>query len=165
LVKKLTTSNAKDEIRLLAENDLVAFINLVAPYRVLGHCHKEVINWWQRPDARRHQLTLMPRDHGKSALVAYRVAQRIAKDPTVRIIYISSTSTLAEKQLKAIKDILTSDVFRYYWPDHVNIDEGKRTRWTNTEVTIDHPARLAEGIRDNTIFTGGLTTSLTAVGS
>ena len=69
----------KDEIREAAENDLVKFIELVAPYRVLGQCHVDVIRWWQRQEAKRNQLLLMPRDHGKSALAAYRVAQRIAK--------------------------------------------------------------------------------------
>ena len=108
-----------DDIREAAENDLVKFIELVAPYRVLGACHIEVIRWWQRQDARRNQLLLLPRDHGKSALAAYRVAQRIARDPTVRVIYISSTSPLAEKQLGFIKNILESDTFKFYWPNHV----------------------------------------------
>lgn len=153
----------KDEIRIQAEADLVSFIKLVAPHRVLGACHEELCAWWQREDARRSQLTLMPRDHMKSALVAYRVAQRIAKDPAVRILYISSTSNLAEKQLKFIKDILTSEAFRYYWPDHVLQDDNAREKWTNSEIAVDHPIRKAEGIRDSTVFTGGLTTNLTGL--
>lgn len=152
-----------DEIREAAENDLISFIQLVAPHRVLGGCHKEVCQWWQREGAKRHQLLLMPRDHGKSALVAYRVAQRIARDPTVRIVYLSSTSLLAEKQLKFIKDILESERFRFYWPQHVNENEMDRERWTNTEVSVDHPSRKQEGVRDPTIIIGGLTTSLTGL--
>lgn len=159
----MSTKSRKDEIRLAAENDLITFIRLVAPYRVLGSVHDELCNWWQRQDRKANQLCLMPRDHGKSAFVAYRVAQRIAKDPCVRVMYLSSTSTLAEKQLKFIKDILTSDIFRYYWPDHINLEEGKREKWTNSEITIDHPTRRAEGIRDATVFTGGLTTSITGL--
>ena len=89
----------KDVIREAAENDLIKFIELVAPYRVLGECHKELIRWWQRQDAKNYQLSLLPRDHQKSALIAYRVAQAIAKDPTIRVIYLSATSALAEKQL------------------------------------------------------------------
>lgn len=153
----------EDEIRELAENDLVSFIKLVAPYRVLGSVHEELCQWWQRQEAKVNQLCLLPRDHGKSALVAYRVAQRIAKDPCVRVMYLSSTSTLAEKQLKFIKDILTSKTFREFWPDHINIDEGKREKWTNSEIIIDHPLRQLEGIRDATVFTGGLTTSITGL--
>lgn len=153
----------KDEIRLAAENDLITFVKLVAPYRVLGAVHEELCRWWQRQEGKSHQLCLMPRDHGKSAMVAFRVAQAIAKDPTIRIIYLSSTSGLAEKQLGLIKQILESDSFRYYWPEHIHPEEGKREKWTNSEIIIDHPSRKREGIRDATVFTGGLTTSLTGL--
>ena len=153
----------RDEIREAAENDLTKFIQLVAPYRVLGDVHKEVIQWWQRQDAKNHQLLLLPRDHGKSALVAYRVAQAIAKNPLVRIIYMSSTSLLAEKQLSFIKNILTSETFQYYWPDYIAEKESERTKWTNTEISLDHEERQRENIRDATIFTAGLTTSLTGL--
>lgn len=153
----------KDEIRLKAEEDLATFIRLVAPHRVLGHVHEELCEWWTRQDAKSHQLALIPRDHQKSALIAYRCAWRIARQPDVRILYISSTANLAEKQLKLIKDIITSKIFTYYWPDHVNKEEGKREKWTNSEISIDHPKRRSEGVRDPTVFTGGLTTSLTGL--
>jgi len=45
----------------------------------------------------------------------------------------------------------------------VNEDEGKREKWTTSEMSVDHPLRKAEGVRDPTIFTGGLTTSLTGM--
>ena len=108
------TLSKKEAIRLQAESSLETFIRLVHPHRVLGGIHTELINWWDRQDRRSHQLVLLPRDHGKSALAAYRVAWRITKDPTLRILYISSTANLAEKQLKFIKDILTSDIYRFY---------------------------------------------------
>lgn len=149
-----------DEIRLAAERDLVTFIKLVHPQRVLGGIHEELINWWTRDDAKPHQLCLLPRDHGKSAMVAYRVAWEITKNPTIRVLYISSTANLAEKQLKFIKDILTSRIYRRYWPDMINEDEGKREKWTNSEIAVDHPARKAEAVRDPTVFTAGLTTGI-----
>lgn len=155
-----TTLSRMDEIRILAENDLVAFIRLVHPKRMLGSVHKELIAWWDREEARSHQLVLLPRDHMKSALVAYRVAQRLAKDPTLRVLYISSTSNLAVKQLKFIKDILTSDNFRKYWPDHVNPDEFKREKWSETEISLDHPLRKLHNVRDPSIFVAGLTTNI-----
>lgn len=139
------------------------FIKLVAPHRVLGDIHKELISWWNRQDASPHQLVLLPRDHCKSALLAYRVAWAITKDPTIRVLYISSTSNLAEKQLKMIKDIITHPIYRRYWPDMVNREEGKREKWTNSEISVDHPLRKNEGVRDPTVFTGGLTTSLTGL--
>ena len=149
-----------NEIREEAERSLESFIKLVAPERVLGLCHKEVLAWWDREDSKSHQLLLFPRDHMKSALVAYRVAHALAKDPTLRILYISSTANLAEKQLGFIKNILTSKIFRTYWPEHTYVDEGKREKWTNTEIALDHPLRKAENIRDPSVFTGGLTTNL-----
>lgn len=151
------------KIREAAEADLEVFIKLVAPERLLGSCHKEVIDWWTRPGAKDHQLLLFPRDHMKSALIAYRVAWELAKDPTLRILYISATSNLAEKQLGFIKNILTSSTFRRYWPNHVEEEEGKRAKWTNTEIELDHPARKVENIRDPSVFTAGLTTSITGM--
>lgn len=153
----------KDQVRLLAEQDLEAFIALVQPQRVLGQCHKDLIRWWTRQEAKTHQLVLLPRDHQKSALLAFRVAHEITKNPAIRILYISSTSNLASKQLKFIKDILTSDVYRYYWPDMVNLDESKREKWTESEISVDHPKRKAEAVRDPTVFIAGLTTGITGL--
>jgi hypothetical protein len=153
----------REEVKEAAEADLETFIRLVAPHRVLGHVHKELITWWTRGDAKSHQLVLLPRDHGKSALIAYRVAWEITKRPDVRVLYISSTANLAEKQLKSIKDILTSKAYLRYWPEMINAEEGMREKWTQTEIAVDHPKRKDEGIRDPTIFTGGLTTSLTGL--
>ena len=155
--------SALDQIRIAAEDDLVTFIKLIAPEQVLGQCHEDVCNWWTRENNKSHQLLLFPRDHGKSRLIAYRVAWELTKDPTLRILYISATANLAEKQLGFIKGILTSEIYRRYWPDHVNFDEGKRTRWTNSEIMLDHPLRKKENVRDPSIFTGGLTTSLTGL--
>lgn len=153
----------KDQIRLAAESDLEAFIKLVHPQRLLGSVHKELIRWWTRQDAKSHQMTLLPRDHMKSALIAFRVAWEITKDPTIRVLYISSTANLAEKQLGFIKQILTSSIYRKYWPDMVEDDIGKREKWTNSEISVDHPLRKKEAVRDPTVFTGGLTTSLTGL--
>lgn len=153
----------KMEIRKAAENDLETFIRLVAPQRVIGHVHQDLCRWMTRQDQKASQLVLLPRDHGKSAYIAYRVAWEIVRQPDIRILYVSATSNLAEKQLKFIKDILTSKVFMYYWPEYINKEEGKRERWTSTEIAIDHPKRKTEGVRDPTIFTAGLTTSITGL--
>lgn len=151
------------QIREAAEASLETFINLVHPQRALGAIHSEMIQWWTRQEALHHQLVLLPRDHGKSAMVAYRVAWEITRNPAVRILYISSTANLAEKQLKFIKDILTSKIYSRYWPDMIHPEEGKRAKWTNSEIEVDHPLRKAEAIRDPTVFTGGLTTGLTGL--
>lgn len=150
----------KDEIREAAEADLETFIRLVAPYQLVGGVHSEWCRWTTSSASGNHQLTLLPRDHGKSRYVAFKVAWTIVRRPDVRVLYISSTSGLAEKQLYFIKTILTSSIVRRYWPELLHVDEGKREKWTNTEIAVDHPKRKEEGIRDPTVFTGGLTTNL-----
>lgn len=158
-----TPADKLQAIRQRAEEDLIAFINLVHPQRVLGQVHIELCKWWQREDAKTHQLVLLPRDHQKSALMAYRVAQAITKNPAIRILYISSTSNLATKQLKFIKDILTSPGYRRYWPEMINANESAREKWTTEEISVDHPLRKQEVIRDPTVFTAGLTTAITGL--
>jgi hypothetical protein len=153
----------KDEIRQLAEQDLVTFIKLVAPHRVLGSIHEELCAWWNRPDAKDNQLVLLPRDHGKSALVAYRVAWHITNFPDTTILYVSATADLAEKQLKFIKDILTSKQYTFYWPTMVNENENKRERWAVDEIAVDHPKRKEEGVRDPTVKAVGLTANTTGL--
>ncbi len=161
LTKSIQGRNSKiEEVRTLAEADLETFIRLIAPKQCMGSVHSELCDWWVRRNAKRFQLGLLPRDHQKSRMVAFRVAHAITKDPTLRVLYISSTANLAEKQLKFIKDILTSPVYRRYWPEMVNENEGQRERWTSTEISVDDPRRREEGVRDPTIFTGGLTTNL-----
>jgi len=154
----------KTLLKKAAEKDLETFIKLVTnDRRVLGSVHTEIIHWWNRSDAMTHQLLLLPRDHQKSALVAYRVAWEITRNPKVRVLYISSTSNLASKQLKFIKDILTCDIYRRYWPEMINLEESKREKWTESEISIDHPLRKLEAVRDPTVFTAGLTTSITGL--
>src|SRR3954471_11896554 len=63
----------QEEKRLAAEDDLLKFIQLVHPLRSLGNVHRDIIRWWTRPEAKSHQILLIPRDHMKSALIAYRV--------------------------------------------------------------------------------------------
>lgn len=149
-----------EDIRIAAESDLATFVRLVAPKQMLGSVHEELCQWWTRQERRNFQLVLLPRDHGKSRMIAFRVAWEITKRPWIRVLYISATSGLAEKQLKFIKDLLTSNIYRRYWPEMINIDENKREKWTNSEISVDHPLRQAESVRDPTIFTGGLTTGL-----
>lgn len=149
-------------IREAAEADLETFIRLVHPQTVLGMVHKEVLTWWSGQQ-HEHQLLLLPRDHQKSRLIAYRVVWWLTKFPHLRVLYISSTSNLAEKQLKFMKDIFTSHTYLRYWPEMVVKEEAKRERWTASEISLDHPIRKVEGIRDCSIFTGGLTTSLTGL--
>lgn len=152
-----------DEIRQAAENDLRFFAQLVNPLRVYGDIHFDLFEFWMdrmKTDSD-NTLALIPRDHQKSHCAAVKAAWLITRDPSKTILYVSATAALAEKQLKAIKDILTSDVYRRYWPDMINKEEGKREKWTNTEISVDHPIRRRESVRDSSVFAAGLTTNIT----
>lgn len=159
---RLTEQDLKN-LREEAESSLLSFIKIVSPHRVLGAVHEELCYWWQRHEAKDNQLVLLPRDHQKSAMIAYRVAWWITKHPETTILYISATANLAEKQLKAIKDILTSDIYKTLWPNMVNEDVGKRERWSMDEISVDHPRRKAEGTRDATVKAAGITTNTTGL--
>ncbi|UOF80627.1 terminase large subunit [Caudoviricetes sp.] len=154
----------KDKIQLIresAEADLATFIRLVAPHLVLGSVHQELISWWNRSEAKKNQLVLLPRGHLKSKLAAYRVAWYITKHPETTILYVSATADLAEKQLFQIKQILDSPIYRRYWPEMIGPDEGKREKWAVAEIAVDHPKRKSEGIRDATCKAVGLTSNTT----
>jgi len=138
---KSTYQQQVDEIREAAEADLLTFIKLVAPKRMMGLVHRELLSWWEREDSRTHQLVLLPRGHQKSTFVAYRVCWEITKNPAITIMYLSATAGLAEAQLNLIKSILDSEIYKRYWPLMLDKDEGRRTKWSMSEITVDHPLR------------------------
>ena len=148
------------EIRELAEADLFTFACLVNPQRAYGDIHKKVFQFLQ-DESFPNSLLLLPRAHMKSHCIAVWCAWWVTKNPDTTILYISATAELAESQLYAIKNILTSKVYNRYWPDMVHPEEGKREKWSSTAISVDHPKRKLEGIRDATIKTAGLTTNTT----
>lgn len=149
-----------EERRQQVLGDFEEFIHLVDPKRVLGGIHREIIGWMTRQDAPSHLLLLLPRDHMKSYLAALWASWMLTKDPIIRILLISSTSNLATKQLKLIKNILTCDNYRLLFPEMVNLEEVKREKWTEREISIDHPRRKEWNVRDPSIFTAGLTSNI-----
>ncbi len=163
MTKKKPQLEATDGIKLEKRQkcqSLEVFIETVLPKRVLGNVHRELCNWATASNASKYQLVLMPRDHGKSWWVAMRGVHALTMDPTQRILYISSTSNLASKQLKYMKDIFLSSTYRALWPEMVFEEEAKREKWTEKEISLDHPLRAEENIRDPSIFTAGLTTNI-----
>jgi hypothetical protein len=154
-------SLTQDEIRQAAESDLEVFIGLIAPHLLLGECHRELIRWWTSSSRKDNVMILLPRAHLKSQLIALKTLWELTKDPTETILYVSATSDLAEQQLALIKNFMTSRTYMKYWPDMIEQNEGKRERWTASEIIVDHPLRKKEGIRDPSIKTAGLTTNIT----
>lgn len=148
------------EIRDLALNRFEAFISLVAPYQLLGSCHKALSHWIEQNESE-NKLILWPRDHGKSRFAAFYTAWQICRNPAVTIIYGSATAEKAEEQLRFIKNILSSPVVRKYFPGLVNEKEGHRTAWNATNIIVDHPLRMSEGVIDSTVMTCGLEKTIT----
>lgn len=156
-------------IRRQAKEDLYYFARLVNPNYVYGDIHKQTFRWLgeyrlykdSSDEDANNKLLMFPRAHLKSHMVAVTVAWLITRHPEITVLYLSATSGLAEMQLYAIKAILTSDVYMRYFPEYVNPEDGKRAKWTESKIIVDHPARLEEGVRDATVITAGLTTNTT----
>lgn len=156
------------EIRETAMNDLFFFARLVNPGYIYGDVHKEIFKWMQEYNLygvgntySSNKLIMLPRAHLKSHMVATWAAWIITKHPEVTILYVSATAELAETQLFAIQNILASSTYQRYFPEYINPQEGKREKWSMRKFSIDHPKRRAEGIRDATVSTAGLTTNTT----
>jgi len=156
-------SPEKQEKKEACEASLEYFIGYIHPKRLLGNVHRELISFICNPDLPKYKIVLLPRDHMKSTMAAYWVVWMLTRNPALRILYISSTANLAVKQLKFIKDILCSDAYRALWPEMVNKEEMLREKWTEKEISVDHPLRKEEAIREPSIFTAGLTTNITGL--
>jgi phage terminase large subunit-like protein len=155
------------ELREAAMADLWTFARLVNPGYVYGDIHKQVYDWLSEYELfgmdaeNNNKLILLPRGHLKSHMVATWAAWCITNHPEVTILYLSATAELAETQLYAIKTILEGNVYQRYWPEYIHPQDGKRAKWTERKIIIDHEKRSRESIRDATVATAGLTTNTT----
>ena len=159
---------AAKEVRQRAIEDLEFFARLVNPGYLYGEVHKEIFRWMQDyslygqgEGLTSNKLIMLPRAHLKSHMVATWCAWVITRQPEVTMLYVSATAELAQTQLYAIQNILGSTLYRRYFPEYVNPQEGKREKWSSVKLSIDHPKRKKEAIRDATIATAGLTTNTT----
>lgn len=62
-------------------------------------------------------LQLYPRGHMKSAWLKFRIAQCVLQNPSGRYALWTKTTSLARKELKAIKGILAQPILQYLFPD------------------------------------------------
>lgn len=167
--KKLENMPAEAKaVREFAEQDLFFFAKLVNPGYMYGKVHEEIFRWMQEYSLygkgniqTANKLIMLPRAHLKSHMVATWCAWIITRHPEVTILYTSATAELANSQLYDIKNILGSSIYRKYWPEYIHPDVGKREKWSQTAIMIDHPKRKQEGVRDATVKTAGLTTNTT----
>jgi phage terminase large subunit-like protein len=156
------------ELRELAKADLFTFAKLVNPGYLYGEIHKKLFKWMEDyqlyqdgDELTGNKLIMLPRAHLKSHMVATWCAWMVTKHPEITILYVSATAELAISQLYAVQNMLASSVYRRFFPEYVNPQEGKREKWSSTAIMIDHEQRKKEGIRDATVKTAGLTTNTT----
>jgi hypothetical protein len=156
------------EVRERALEDLNFFAVLVNPGYMYGEVHREIFRWMEDyalfgtgDETAGNKLIMLPRAHLKSHMVATWCAWIILRHPEITILYLSATAELAETQLFAIQNILASDVCTRYFPEYINPQEGLRERWSQRKMSVDHPARREQAIRDATVSTAGLTTNTT----
>jgi len=156
------------DVRERALVDLEFFARLVNPGYMYGDVHREIFRWMQEytlygqgESLTSNKLIMLPRAHLKSHMVATWCAWVITRQPEVTMLYVSATAELAQTQLFAIQNILGSTLYQRYFPEYINPQEGKREKWSQTKLSIDHVKRKQEAIRDATIATAGLTTNTT----
>jgi hypothetical protein len=156
------------ERRELCMADLRVFARTMNPQYAYGEIHMSIFKWMmdyslfgQGETLTANKLVMLPRAHLKSHMVAVWCCWIVTRHPEVSILYLSATSELAETQLYAIKNMFESEVYTHFFPEYIHPQEGKREQWNNRKVCIDHERRSAEGVRDATIATAGLTTNTT----
>lgn len=161
-------SDQAKEVREAALSDLFFFAKLVNPGYMYGSIHREIYHWMSKyelykdgDELTNNKLIMLPRAHLKSHMVATWAAWMIARHPEITILYVSATAELAITQLYDIKNILESKNFQKYFPEYIQPDKGKREKWNENAIIIDHPQRKKEGIRDATVKIAGLTTNTT----
>ena len=136
------------EVRELAMTDLTTFAQLVNKGYMYGQIHFDIFKWMQEytlygkgEGLTTNKLIMLPRAHLKSHMVATWCAWMITRHPEITILYVSATAELAETQLFAVQNILASDVYRRFFPEYINPQEGKRERWSQLKLSVDHERR------------------------
>lgn len=144
--------STKEDVIELCKYNLFAFAKLLNPHYQYGDIHEEVFAWLSRSDANPRQLLLLPRGHLKSHCIAVYAVWRITFRPYITIVYLSAGEDLAKDQIYAIKNMMTSETYKRYWPEMLNGDEKGREQWSAYSFNVDHPERKRRAIRDHTLI-------------
>ena len=110
----MATKRTKEQIKEAAENDLFTFACLVNHNYAYGDIHERVYRWLSNDHASKRQLLLLPRGHLKSHCIATWAAWEITRKPWTSIVYLSAAEDLAKDQIYAIKNMMTSPIYRRY---------------------------------------------------
>ncbi len=156
------------QIRETAKEDLFFFARLVNPGYIYGDIHKQLYQWMQTytlygrgDDITSNKLIMLPRAHLKSHMVATWCAWIITRHPEVTILYVSATAELAETQFLQSRIFLALQFINAISLNTLILKKGLEKVGVSVKISIDHPIRKKEGIRDSTVATAGLTTNTT----
>lgn len=101
-------------------------------------------------DARRKRrkgrlLLLAPRDHGKTELAISIALRQVCLNRDIRILWISEAAGVAEKRVRRLRTLLTSDKVVKDWcsapevgcgPFRAPGPDGEKPKWTNTQIYV-----------------------------
>lgn len=105
--------------------------------------HKRVCDWVQEKltaqGAKKRILLMLPRGHLKTSTITIGVATwMIIRDPETRGFILHKLPEEAKGFLGAVKNILTSEQFRHYFPDIIPGQDPRRAglKWLDEEICV-----------------------------
>ena len=142
------------ELAQMLNEDCWAYARYMLPDFMFGDIHKEILSEMgneERLSNCPNLLTLIPRDHLKSVMLATYATWRIARNPAYTILYITADEDLGRLQMSFMQNIFESEQFKQVYPEHFAREAGRRDKWTGMAINVDHPLRKELNIRDETI--------------
>ena len=96
-------------------------------------------------EQKRDRMFLLPRGHLKTSLcVIANIARRITINPNWRFLIVSATSTIAEKRLLAIENIIQNNrKFNELWPE-IRPEDLRSTQWSREGFVVNRDAILID---------------------
>lgn len=133
----------RQELRSQCQRSLYFFAKAVLGYKdMTAELHLDVCRFLQGPS--RQKLLELPRQHLKSTIgtMSYAI-WRIIKDPNIRILIVSATSTNASKFLRDIMSHFeTNEILRWLFPEV--IPDFKKVKWTETAIEVQRSQHFPE---------------------
>lgn len=141
-------------------SDLVAFTETFFPEALVPDFHRE---WVEAIDgvvgSGSKLMLLAPQRHGKSEMLIRYCLMRIARDPNIRILWVSKTAKLAEKMVGYIRQHLehNTKLRDAVIGEHRSFVPGRTSGlpWTNSEFTIANRTEIRKTPTMVAIGTGG----------
>ena len=144
-------SEKAKELRAFYEADLFAYMCYVNPGYMYDDIHKEAAEALQN-DNMEYFLSLLPRGHLKSHILACYGSWMLTKKPWLTCVYLTAGEDLATVQMSAIKQMFESEEYKLLWPEMFHAKESMRNKWSTWAINLDHPERAKRRIRDFSVI-------------